>query len=61
MANFEQINTAFLDWLKANGTTVSTSIALQDYSAESAGRGVVAIADINVRSTQSSSRMIQKA
>ncbi|KAK3818907.1 MAG: hypothetical protein J3Q66DRAFT_281983 [Benniella sp.] len=47
MANFEQINTVFLDWLKANGATVSTSIALQDYSAESAGRGVVATADIN--------------
>lgn len=48
MAEFEQVNTAFLAWLAANGATVSKSIALQDYSAESAGRGVVAVADINV-------------
>lgn len=47
MAEFEQVNTAFLAWLAANGATVSKSIALQDYSAESAGRGVVAVADIN--------------
>ncbi|KAG0379053.1 hypothetical protein BGX24_001857 [Mortierella sp. AD032] len=47
MAEFEQVNTAFLAWLAANGATVSKSIALQDYSAEGAGRGVVAVADIN--------------
>ncbi|KAF9097387.1 hypothetical protein BGX29_008096 [Mortierella sp. GBA35] len=47
MAEFDQVNTAFLAWLEANGATVSKSIALQDYSAEGAGRGVVAVADIN--------------
>lgn len=48
MAEFEQVNTAFLSWLAANGATVSKSIALQDYSVEGAGRGVIAVADINV-------------
>ena len=48
MTEFEQANTAFLAWLAANGATVSKSIALQDYSAEGAGRGVIAVADINV-------------
>lgn len=48
MAEFEQVNIAFLTWLATNGATVSKSIALQDYSNESAGRGVVAVADISV-------------
>ncbi|KAF8948972.1 hypothetical protein BGZ47_000647 [Haplosporangium gracile] len=47
MAEFEQVNTAFLAWLAANGAAVSKSIAIQDYAAEGAGRGVVAIANIN--------------
>ncbi|KAG0293957.1 hypothetical protein BGZ96_002007 [Linnemannia gamsii] len=47
MAEFEQVNTAFLAWLATNGATVSKSIALQDYSGEGAGRGVVAVADIS--------------
>jgi hypothetical protein len=48
MAEFEQVNTAFLAWLATNGATVSKSISLQDYSGEGAGRGVVAVADIDV-------------
>ncbi|KAF9929839.1 hypothetical protein FBU30_001152 [Linnemannia zychae] len=47
MAEFDKVNTTFLEWLAANGATVSKSIALQDYSADGAGRGVVAVADIN--------------
>ncbi|KAF9956780.1 hypothetical protein BGZ72_002466 [Mortierella alpina] len=47
MSTFDQINSTFLAWLEANGATVSKSISLQDYSAEGAGRGVVAVADIN--------------
>ncbi|KAF9955323.1 hypothetical protein BGZ65_003461 [Modicella reniformis] len=47
MAQFDEVNTAFLGWLEANGATVSKSLSLQDYSAEYAGRGVVAIGDIN--------------
>ncbi|KAF9981961.1 hypothetical protein BGZ75_006678 [Mortierella antarctica] len=47
MSSFDQVNSTFLTWLEANGATVSKSISLQDYSAEGAGRGVVAVADIN--------------
>ncbi|KAG0259965.1 hypothetical protein BG011_002241 [Mortierella polycephala] len=47
MAAFDKVNSDFLAWLEANGATVSKSIELQDYSAEGAGRGVVAVADIN--------------
>ncbi|CAO3563871.1 unnamed protein product [Mortierella alpina] len=47
MSSFDQVNSTFLAWLEANGATVSKSITLQDYSAEGAGRGVVAVADIN--------------
>ncbi|KAF9178274.1 hypothetical protein BGZ51_003961 [Haplosporangium sp. Z 767] len=47
MAAFDKVNSDFLAWLEANGATVSKSIGLQDYSAEGAGRGVVAVADIN--------------
>ncbi|KAG0358129.1 hypothetical protein BG005_002723 [Podila minutissima] len=47
MAAFDSVNATFLQWLAANGATVSKDISLQDYSAEGAGRGVVAVADIN--------------
>ncbi|KAI8353080.1 hypothetical protein B0O80DRAFT_387401 [Mortierella sp. GBAus27b] len=47
MNHFDQVNITFLSWLQANGATVSTSIAFQDYAAEGAGRGVIASADIN--------------
>ncbi|KAF9289821.1 hypothetical protein BGZ68_008544 [Mortierella alpina] len=47
MSSFDQVNSTFLAWLEAHGATVSKSISLQDYSAEGAGRGVVAVADIN--------------
>ncbi|KAG0196630.1 hypothetical protein BGX28_009911 [Mortierella sp. GBA30] len=47
MSEFDQVNSAFLAWLETNGATVSKSISIQDYSAEGAGRGVVAVADIN--------------
>ncbi|KAF8985332.1 hypothetical protein BGZ46_004897 [Entomortierella lignicola] len=46
MAQFEQVNAAFLTWLENNGASISKSITLQDYSSEGAGRGVVATADI---------------
>lgn len=48
MPAFDSVNATFLEWLAANGATVSKDISLQDYSAEGAGRGVVAVADINV-------------
>ncbi|KAG0340226.1 hypothetical protein BG000_000391 [Podila horticola] len=47
MPAFDSVNATFLEWLAANGATVSKDISLQDYSAEGAGRGVVAVADIN--------------
>ncbi|KAG0092369.1 hypothetical protein BGZ93_009264 [Podila epicladia] len=47
MAAFDSVNATFLEWLAANGATVSKDISLQDYSAEGAGRGVIAVADIN--------------
>ncbi|KAG0052635.1 hypothetical protein BGZ83_002351 [Gryganskiella cystojenkinii] len=46
MAEFDKVNASFLSWLESNGATVSSSISLQDYSTEGAGRGVVAVADI---------------
>jgi SET domain-containing protein 6 len=49
MAEFDKVNATFLGWLEANGATVSSSISLQDYSTEGAGRGVVAVQDIGVR------------
>ncbi|KAF9429741.1 hypothetical protein BGZ94_009640 [Podila epigama] len=47
MTTFESANTTFLAWLSANGATVADFIALHDYSADGAGRGVVVLTDIS--------------
>ncbi|KAG0348016.1 hypothetical protein BG004_006310 [Podila humilis] len=46
MTEFSSVNASFLSWLTTNGATVSNHIALQDYSTEGAGRGVVASVDL---------------
>ncbi|KAA8917550.1 hypothetical protein TRICI_000296 [Trichomonascus ciferrii] len=44
--SFDAENEQFVDWLKANGVTLSPKIALHDYRAEGQGRGVIATEDI---------------
>lgn len=44
--SFEAENEQFVNWLTANGVTLSPKIALHDYRAEGQGRGVIAIDDI---------------
>ncbi|RIA96210.1 hypothetical protein C1645_688125 [Glomus cerebriforme] len=44
--NFEEINQEFINWFCSNGGTISSKIAFKDYSSENAGRGVVAIDNI---------------
>ncbi|KAF9579029.1 hypothetical protein BGW38_004892 [Lunasporangiospora selenospora] len=44
--DFESVNTAFITWLKENGASISPAIALKDYSADGAGRGVIALDNI---------------
>ncbi|KAG0232464.1 hypothetical protein BGW41_001858 [Actinomortierella wolfii] len=43
---FEEVNDKFVEWLKANGASVSESMSLHDYASEGAGRGVIATQDI---------------
>ncbi|ORY98597.1 hypothetical protein BCR43DRAFT_487807 [Syncephalastrum racemosum] len=43
---FDQQGKAFWQWLLDNGATLSDGIAFHDYSAENAGRGVIATRDI---------------
>ncbi|KAK9764308.1 Ribosomal lysine N-methyltransferase 4 [Basidiobolus ranarum] len=45
-ADFEQQNERFINWLKEEGSTISSKIAFKDYSKEGAGRGVYAVEDI---------------
>lgn len=47
-SNFEEINKQFINWFRNNGGTISSKIAFKDYSSENAGRGVVAVDDIEV-------------
>ncbi|CAI2181597.1 11898_t:CDS:2 [Funneliformis geosporum] len=44
--NFGEINQKFIDWFCSNGGRISPKIAFNDYSSENAGRGVVAVDDI---------------
>ena len=46
--NFEKINQKFVDWFCSNGGMISQKIAFKDYSSENAGRGVVAVDNIQV-------------
>ncbi|CAG8610715.1 11000_t:CDS:1, partial [Acaulospora colombiana] len=46
--DFEAINKNFTEWFCANGGIISSKIAFKDYTFENAGRGVVAIDDIEV-------------
>lgn len=46
--NFEEINKQFIYWFCSNGGTISPKISFKDYSSENAGRGVVAVDDIEV-------------
>jgi hypothetical protein len=46
--NFEEINQKFVDWFRSNGGMISQKIAFKDYSSDNAGRGVVAVDDIQV-------------
>lgn len=43
--------TAFVDWLRISGSTVSPSIAIHSYTEKEMGRGVIALQDIEVRSS----------
>jgi SET domain-containing protein 6 len=45
--DFEKKSRSFVDWLKQNGTTISDKIQLADLRHRSAGRGVVATADLD--------------
>ena len=46
--NFEEINQQFINWFYSNGGTISSKIAFKDYSSENAGRGIVAVDNIEV-------------
>lgn len=47
LSTFEKLNEIFLKWFKnIDGMSFSPKIALNDYSSENAGRGVIAIDDI---------------
>ncbi|RUS23062.1 hypothetical protein BC937DRAFT_92821 [Endogone sp. FLAS-F59071] len=45
-SSFEATNTRFLQWLHDHSATISSKIAFKNYSNEGAGRGVVALEDI---------------
>jgi len=45
--DFSQATQSFLGWLKQGGSIISTKIALEDLRYQNAGRGVVAVQDID--------------
>ncbi|KAI8940807.1 hypothetical protein NX059_002070 [Plenodomus lindquistii] len=47
MADFDAASQAFLAWLRHSGAEISPKIRLEDLRSKDAGRGVVAIQDIN--------------
>jgi SET domain-containing protein 6 len=51
-STFEKAGSDFWQWLIDNKAAVSDGIAFKDYSAENAGRGVVASRSIKVTFTQ---------
>ena len=46
--SFGEVNSRFIQWYKRNGGYLSDKISFKDYSDERAGRGMVAVEDINV-------------
>lgn len=54
---FEQQGKAFWQWLLDNSATLSDGIAFHDYSAENAGRGVIATRDIHVSGEDAKKRV----
>ncbi|CAG8438358.1 9829_t:CDS:2 [Acaulospora morrowiae] len=45
-STFENANKSFTEWFCTNGGMISSKITFKDYSRENAGRGVVAVDDI---------------
>src|SRR2546423_11577639 len=49
MSTFDETSIAFIKWFTTNGGMISDKIMFKDYSSEGAGRGLAALADIEVR------------
>jgi SET domain-containing protein 6 len=46
--SFQLINENFINWFCINGGVITPKIAFKDYSNENAGRGLVAVEEIEV-------------